>query len=185
MGSDAWGPSVWDALHLLAYHATDLPAELSQPEGSTPPWSSAASYWSNFLFEVCNRLPCYKCRVHFGHYLTTHLRRGYRNAAAAIGTRERLVAFLNDAHNEINRSAGKPEWSLARHKQKYATFGAPQHVLATPVPIGWSLLAVVLSSIAAAMLANRMRPKCAYGGTHAVTGEWWRRVGGCRPTARG
>lgn len=99
---DRWGPSAWNTLHSFAYCA---PATTSAEQQAT---------WKSFLTTFGTLLPCPTCRKHFETYLNTNLK------ASTFTTRENLVRFLHDAHNDVNARTGKRLWTYEEHIAVYS-----------------------------------------------------------------
>ena len=100
---DKWGPAAWNTLHSFA-HSSD---EQIPPEKT--------KQWEAFLKSFGDLLPCPRCRQHFKKYLSQHSDR-----LGSCDTRRKLVVFLNDAHNDVNRRLGKRVWSLEEHMDVYS-----------------------------------------------------------------
>lgn len=107
-----WGPAGWKLLHCAAatYPAT--------------PTSSDRENMMNFLKLFAWALPCKVCGNHFAELL--------RNADASnpnnsmYDSSQALFAWVNSAHNSVNRRLKKPEVSLSNaYKDLY---DAPRHV---------------------------------------------------------
>lgn len=99
---DKWGPSAWNTLHSFAHRS---------PESLT---ESQMKEWRDFLYLFGKRLPCPKCRIHFQKFLDTSL------SLENLTTRENLVRFLHEAHNDVNRRLGKKTWSYEAHRMLYS-----------------------------------------------------------------
>ena len=99
---DRWGPAMWNTLHVLAHTSPRAPTPAEQRRTAA------------FLREFGARLPCPHCRVHFADFLDRRLA-----DAGALASRERLVALINDAHNEVNVRNGRRVYSYAEHCSVY------------------------------------------------------------------
>ena len=99
-----WGPSAWNMLHVVAHSFPSSPTDEHR------------QHMHNFLHLFALHLPCPSCREHF----TDLLKRNIPEATAdAFRSRDSLVMFMNDAHNEVNRRLGKREFSLTEHYAIY------------------------------------------------------------------
>ena len=98
---DRWGPAAWNTLHAFA-HSVPLTLDSRQQ-----------SEFVQLLYLFGAHLPCPKCRDHFKEYLDTHI------DAASFSTRDAIVAFVHDAHNDVNVRLGKRVWTLAEHVEVY------------------------------------------------------------------
>lgn len=103
---DRWGPGAWNTLHSFAHTS---PKELTVEQ---------QEQWRTFLHTFATLLPCPTCRKHFAEYLLQ------QEGPDTFSTRETLVRFLHDAHNEVNRRTGKRVWSLEEHQRVYSRRGA-------------------------------------------------------------
>ncbi len=99
---DKWGPGAWNTLHSFAHKASE---SLDTDEREE---------WRLFLYLFSKRLPCPKCRTHFKQYLDANV------TTDTFATREGLVRFLHDAHNDVNTRLGKPTWTYEDHRRLYA-----------------------------------------------------------------
>lgn len=100
---DKWGPGAWNTLHTFAHRA---PLRLGD---------SDAREWKHFLTLFADRLPCPTCRKHFGAYIAEHV------TDTTFNTRQEIVIFLNNAHNDVNVRLGKRTWTLDEHNRVYST----------------------------------------------------------------
>lgn len=66
-----------------------------------------------FLHLFAQHLPCPICRKHFQALLEQSL------DDDALASRDTLVRFLHDAHNEVNLRLGKRVWTLEEHYRAY------------------------------------------------------------------
>lgn len=99
---DKWGPAAWNTLHVFAHTAPETLTAMDRASMRT------------FLNTFGSHLPCSKCRRHFLEFMERHA-----STDAAFATRKRVVALMNDAHNEVNRRNGKRVYTLAEHYRVY------------------------------------------------------------------
>ena len=99
---DKWGPSAWNTLHAFA-HRVPVTSSADQQRA-----------FRDFLYGFAKHLPCPHCRTHFLRYLDAHL------TAHSLASRAATIAFLNDAHNDVNVRLGKPVWSIEAHMAAYS-----------------------------------------------------------------
>jgi hypothetical protein len=92
---------MWNTLHVFAHTSARAPTPAEQRRTAA------------FLREFGARLPCPRCRAHFADFLDRRLGDG------ALATRERLVALLNEAHNEVNARNGRRVYTYAEHCRVY------------------------------------------------------------------
>ena len=99
-----WGPAAWNTLHVVAHTYPKHPTSRQRDET-----------WQ-FLNLFALHLPCPSCRQHFQTLLHTRVP---TSDAAAFDSRQSMVAFMNDAHNEVNVRLGKRVYSLEEHYRVY------------------------------------------------------------------
>lgn len=97
-----WGPSVWRSLHYITLGYPDTPTERHV--------RSARDLFTS----LGSLLPCEKCRTNFVSHLATH-----PLSDAVLSTRQTLVRWLIDFHNDVNRSIGKPIMSYDEALRMY------------------------------------------------------------------
>lgn len=84
-----WAPKMWDTMYAVAF---------TSPVDPTPQQREKFRKWFELIATV---IPCDKCKVHFEEVMRKH----------PVDTRSRasLSKWLVKAHNEVNRSLGKPD----------------------------------------------------------------------------
>lgn len=85
-----WGTDLWKTCHRFS---------LAYPDKPTPKHKSAARA---FFGSLATLLPCAGCRRHYEQYYKRHF------SSASIESRDRLVRWVYDLHEEVNRRLGKP-----------------------------------------------------------------------------
>ena len=120
-----WGPAAWNTLHVVAHSYPREPTDAQREETRA------------FLQLFALHLPCPSCRKHFQSLLERRL------DDQALSSRARLVAFLNDAHNEVNVRLGKPVWTLEEHYQVYRRGKAPGSPLSAAIFAGLLIVMVL------------------------------------------
>ena len=136
-----WGPAVWNTLHVFAHTA---PRKLDAAERRD---------FEALLRAIARRLPCPRCRAHFSDFLDRRLGNGID---VELGTRENLVALLNDAHNEVNRRTGKREYTLDEHYRVYA-LPTPRPARGTTLEVACMAGIVTCTLIAVLLLCQRRK----------------------------
>lgn len=87
-----WGPHLWKFMHYLT---------LSYPENPT---EEEKDTLYNFFHTIQTVLPCEKCRYNFkAHLERTPL------SEDILSNNSKVIRWLFDIHNEVNKSTGKPE----------------------------------------------------------------------------
>jgi len=85
-----WGPGMWKSLHYIT---------LGYPDN---PNSETKNNMKNLFISLQYVLPCEKCRYNFGNHLNK-----YPLDDNVLSSKQNLVAWLIDVHNEVNKSLGK------------------------------------------------------------------------------
>lgn len=88
----------WGGVHAYASNYPDQPSADDQIEAV------------QYLNAVKNALPCSVCRFHYIELLTT--------SPPRTGSKEELVTWAIEAHNQVNSRTGKPILSVAEAKRK-------------------------------------------------------------------
>ena len=89
MTPDVWGPPLWYTLHVKTFEYSIYPTEKDK--------KNAIEYFKN----VDTLLPCAICKQHYKEYLIR------RPVEYHVDTRNELVFWLVDLHNEINAQNSK------------------------------------------------------------------------------
>ena len=134
---DRWGPAAWNTLHAFA-HSVPLTLDATQQ-----------SDFVQFLYLFGAHLPCPKCRAHFKEYLDTHIE------ASDFTTRKSIIAFVHEAHNDVNVRLGKRTWTLHDHMEVYELPVARRSFLTTKVA-EHDVLALVLLAVVGVVLGIRV-----------------------------
>lgn len=90
----AWGPHGWKFLHYVSLGAPD---KLNEAE---------ANYYRNFYESLQYILPCNSCAKNYAKNIKNH------PIDAHLRTRDDLVKWVIDIHNQVNRELGKREYSV-------------------------------------------------------------------------
>ena len=99
--NNIWGPPAWTFLHTVTYNYPENPTEDDKRN------------FYNFFMSLQHVLPCDKCK---GHYKQNIQKYDLKNS---LGSRQELVKWLIDLHNDINKDNGKPVWSYSDVFNKY------------------------------------------------------------------
>ena len=92
MHPEFWGPSGWKFLHSVTF------------QYPIKPTVNDKAHYKEFFNSLKHTLPCEKC----AHHYAAHLRKFPIDSA--LETREKLVRWLINVHNEVNKSLGKREY---------------------------------------------------------------------------
>ena len=90
MDPNLWGPSAWYFLHSITYNYPIKPTK--QEKESV----------IHFFESLKHLLPCTICKVHYDKYIASN------NIRNNVDSRESLIKWLIDIHNEVNKNTGKP-----------------------------------------------------------------------------
>uniref|UniRef100_A0A6C0KN64 thiol oxidase n=1 Tax=viral metagenome TaxID=1070528 RepID=A0A6C0KN64_9ZZZZ len=88
MKKSEWGPHIWKTIHCLTIRIKDDHFEKLKPQ------------LMNILSQICSNLPCPTCSSHASTYM-----RKYR--FKHINTKEQLIRFFYQFHNEVNKRLHK------------------------------------------------------------------------------
>ena len=89
---EVWGESFWFVVHLGSVNAPEFIPEEKRP-----------FYWG-FIDGIPEMLVCQKCSKHAREWVEIH--RPYREQICS--SRDNLVSFYVDMHNNVNKRNGKP-----------------------------------------------------------------------------
>ena len=98
---NVWGPAMWKVLHEKTYEYPERPSAKDK--------TVIVKYFKN----VEHSIPCKKCRHHYKQYLIRH------PIEYKVDSRQELVRWLVDLHNEINAQNGKRIWSYKEVDRLY------------------------------------------------------------------
>ena len=91
MEPNIWGPGAWTFLHSITFQYPESPSDMEKQK------------YYVFFNSLKNVLPCPVCR---GHYETN-----LENLPIRLDTRQELIEWLIDVHNEINIMNNKKVYS--------------------------------------------------------------------------
>tara|TARA_B100000945_G_C20232620_1_gene526034 strand:+ start:234 stop:668 length:435 start_codon:yes stop_codon:yes gene_type:complete len=93
----SWGPSGWTYLHTTTF---------AYPESPT---NTEKKNMYNFLFYFARVIPCQTCRIDFTNYIDKTLTE--RENSDNLNNKKKLIHFMIDAHNEVNKKLNKRIYS--------------------------------------------------------------------------
>ena len=99
--NNIWGPPAWTFLHTVTYNYPENPTEDDKRN------------FYNFFVNLQYVLPCEKCKAHYKQNIKKY------DLKNNLDSRQELVKWLIDLHNDINRDNGKPVWSYSEVYNKY------------------------------------------------------------------
>ena len=85
-----WGPSGWNFLHYISFTYPNNPTRADRDS------------YLNFFNSVGNVLPCEKCRYNYKNH-----QKKYPLNDTVLSSKQNLVNWLIDVHNEVNIMNGK------------------------------------------------------------------------------
>ncbi len=101
-----WGPDAWTFLHSITLKYPDNPSITDKIN------------YKQFFESLQNVLPCDSCCNHYKQNLRNHPLTEY-----VMSSRQQLIKWLIDIHNEVNIANGKPILSYTQvldiYKKKY------------------------------------------------------------------
>jgi len=101
-----WGPKAWGFMHACTFA---YPAKAN---------SEQRKQMHDFLISAGHVLPCKVCSVHFLEFAKKTI--GARGASAPMfAGNQALARWLVAAHNDVNKTAGKPLWSFEDVQKLY------------------------------------------------------------------
>lgn len=97
-----WGPHFWYTYHMSAayYPKNPSPIVIERMKGR--------------ILAIPYEIPCNNCRHHASAFIE-----GYGDLDNVVSSRDALIKFYVDFHNQVNKRYGKPEWTVEQAKKKY------------------------------------------------------------------
>ena len=102
MEPNVWGPPGWIFLHTVTFQYPENPTDLDKQKYYT------------FFNSLKNVLPCPNCREHY--------RENFENIPIRLESREDLIEWLIDIHNNVNQSNNKPKLQYQDVVKKYLDY---------------------------------------------------------------
>ena len=99
MEPNVWGPPGWIFLHTVTFQYPENPTDLDKQKYYT------------FFNSLKNVLPCPNCREHY--------RENFENIPIRLESREDLIEWLIDIHNEVNKKNNKRIYTYKEVYDKY------------------------------------------------------------------
>ena len=101
MNPEIWGPGTWTFLHTITFNYPTNPSDIQK------------RYYKDFFENLQNILPCPKCANHYGNNLNKY------SLDAALESKDKLIKWLIDIHNEVNQKNNKKVYSYKEVIQIY------------------------------------------------------------------
>ena len=99
MTTKVWGPPTWFALHMITFGFPSEPLKYDRENGLMP--GTTQNRYKRFFETVGSVLPCNACRHSYEEYL--------KKLPIDTTNREKLVRWLFNIHNMVNRKLGIDE----------------------------------------------------------------------------
>ena len=96
-----WGPSAWDFLHTITFNYPSRPTQSDMEQAIL------------FFKSLGNMLPCVVCQEHYKENIKKF------PIELAVISRERLIAWLVNIHNQVNIVLGKKVYGINDIIEKY------------------------------------------------------------------
>ena len=101
MNPKFWGPHAWIFLHSITMNYPINPSENDK------------GIYKNFFHSLQFILPCQKCAYNYKRHLDEY------PIDQALDSRESLIQWLINIHNEVNKELGYEQLTLAESLEKY------------------------------------------------------------------
>lgn len=101
MNPEIWGPGAWTFLHTVTFNYPKNPSDIQKRN------------YKDFFENLQNILPCSKCANHYGHNLNKF------SLDDALESKDKLIKWLIDIHNEVNRKNNKKIYNYKEVIQIY------------------------------------------------------------------
>ncbi len=88
-----WGPHLWFTMHTLSFNYPKEPTEKEKKDYYT------------FFFNLTNVIPCKICKEHYTDFFNKN------SIEKALENRDKLIIWVMEAHNNVNKITGKPIWT--------------------------------------------------------------------------
>lgn len=98
-----WGESYWKMSHYITFAYPDFPTNEDKFVVKT--------HFENLKY----LLPCANCRAHYSQHLTM-----FPLTDSILESRYKLIKWLVDLHNQVNKRNGKKEYSINEVIQMYS-----------------------------------------------------------------
>lgn len=159
-----WGRAFWVAMHSVSFTYPDQPSREDR------------EHIKSFLRSISHLLPCKACCAHFRNHLNTvDLKR-------VASSRDELVRFLVDLHNEVNITAGKPTMTLdeviEEYKREEGDQQCPVYATTTQTLLGHSCYVPPVVTISAVVAVTVIVLVC------LAWFKWFRKTKGAKSKRR-
>ena len=149
VGIEIWGPSLWSAMHSLAF---------SYPQICGDDCKERVAIFK-FLESLKVLIPCEQCKSHYAEWFEENI--GSSSSSVLDGKSELSTAIVN-FHNSVNRRIKKKEIPYEKVKAKYVTSASKGPTTASNklMMVGGGICIVVVVSVVSFLLLQRFqKPK--------------------------
>ena len=94
MDPNVWGPHLWFVMHTISFNYPKEPTPIDK-----------INYY-NFFYNLTSIIPCNDCKTHFIDFFKKNPIRNY------LINRDKLIEWVMNCHNNVNKLNNKPEWNL-------------------------------------------------------------------------
>jgi hypothetical protein len=88
-----WGPHLWFTMHTLSFNYPKEPTQKDKKDYFT------------FYDNLTNVIPCKICKEHYTDFFNKN------SIIDALDSRDKLIVWVMEAHNNVNKITGKPTWT--------------------------------------------------------------------------
>jgi len=101
MDPTVWGPHLWFVMHTVSFNYPNEPTQ-----------NDKQNYFT-FFYNLTKIIPCKDCRTHFIEFVKQNPIQNY------LINRDKLIEWVMNAHNNVNKLNNKPEWTLEQVFKHY------------------------------------------------------------------
>ena len=101
MDPTIWGPHLWFFMHTLSFNYP-----------INPTMDDKKNYY-NFFYNLTQIIPCIECKNHYIDFFTKNPITNF------LINRDKLIEWVTNAHNNVNKLTNKPIWSLDKVFKHY------------------------------------------------------------------
>jgi hypothetical protein len=94
MDPKVWGPHLWFTMHTISFNYPKNPTNQDKQNNY------------NFFYNLIHIIPCSDCRKHYQDFFNKQPILNY------LDNRDKLIEWVMDAHNNVNKMTNKPIWTL-------------------------------------------------------------------------
>lgn len=103
MNPEIWGPHAWFFLHTITFNYPDNPNKEDKIN------------MKDYIYSFSKIIPCYTCKKHFMEQL-----KETPITDNVLNSREKLIDWMINAHNVVNKRNGKKVWTTDEVMKYYS-----------------------------------------------------------------